>query len=423
MATNRTNKVEVQITANDEASKTIDRLERKIDGLESDEARIIVKADTERLERQLDNARTKLEGLDGDEASVQARLIGSLEADLEHAQQLYNQLDGKTGTVRLEANAADALGDIDRVESELRQLDGTSATVRVDSAGGRLGSLGRGAAAGAAGLGAALTAGGVAATEMALSVEQIAAQSGASVETVGRLVSIWQQAGLDVGDLIELLFQVNVALIGTPELATTLGVRNATDLVDQLLQAIDGLDEIEDPFVRGQTAAQTFGEAGVVQVGRIDNRVGDLQTAMDALSETQFVTQDDIDKAKELNDEWVKAKGHWQEIELAILRSFVAITNGVESYFQGVYDAGGEFREWWDTAGPGALWGHLMGGEGPVAPGQMPQAPQAPQSTYAAVGQRGQGAYAQNVTIVNPPGTPAATANQTVDYQLRNGIR
>jgi hypothetical protein len=106
MAT-RTNKVEVEIVAIDEASPTIDRLEKKIDGLESDEARIVVTANVERLDKQLTDALAKMAKLEGDELTVQARLVGTLEQDLLDARKLFEQLDGKTGTVTFNADSTD----------------------------------------------------------------------------------------------------------------------------------------------------------------------------------------------------------------------------------------------------------------------------------------------------------------------------
>ena len=102
----KTNKVEVEIVAIDEASPTIDKLTKKIDGLESDEARIIVTSNIDRLDKQLTDALAKLHRLDGDEATVQARLVGNLEDDLRHANDLFEQLDGKTGTVRIDTVGA-----------------------------------------------------------------------------------------------------------------------------------------------------------------------------------------------------------------------------------------------------------------------------------------------------------------------------
>ena len=105
MAT-RTNKVEVEITAVDEASPKIDKLQKKIDGLEADEARITVTSNIDRLDKQLTDALALMNKLDGDELTVQTRVVGTLEDDLIAARKLLEQLDGKTGTVKLDADTS-----------------------------------------------------------------------------------------------------------------------------------------------------------------------------------------------------------------------------------------------------------------------------------------------------------------------------
>ena len=74
--------------------------------MEADEARIIVTADTRKLQDQLDRAKLKLAMLDGDEATVQSRLVGTLEEDLEQAKKLAEQLDGQTATVKIDSVGA-----------------------------------------------------------------------------------------------------------------------------------------------------------------------------------------------------------------------------------------------------------------------------------------------------------------------------
>lgn len=422
MATTRTNKVEVEITASDEATPTIERLERKIDGLESDEARIVVSANTDRLQKQLDTAKAKLDGLDGDEASVQARLVGTLESDLDRAQTLLRQLDGQTGTVRI--NAVDrASADIDQVETKLRGLDGTIARVRT-SATGAAGIGGK--TIGMAALGTALLASVTEANNLAGEVQQVADATDAPLDQASRLVTVWKQNGFEVSDLLDIIFQVNGALAQNPELAEQLGVKlgeNQT-LIDTFLQSVQGVATEYENVAERQVAASTlFGEEGVRQIGAVQTAVGDLDQAMSDLPDAQLVDETDVQNWRDTNEELVKFKGHLQEISLFLSNDILPVVNdiadGIEGWFTGAFNTGQEFREWWDTAGPGGLWNLLTGGGGgPPAPGQMPQGPQQPQSAYV-----GQGQSPQNVTIVNPPGTPPATANSLLDYQVRNGVR
>jgi hypothetical protein len=139
-------KIQIQIGATDEASPKIEKIAKKIDGLEADEARIIVTADTAKLEKQLDRAKAKLDGLEGDEASVQARLVGTLEADLAQAQDLLAKLDGQTATVKIDSVGAkqgiDDLGkSADSSKSVLANMIGNT-TQDLGTLGGVAGSAG-----------------------------------------------------------------------------------------------------------------------------------------------------------------------------------------------------------------------------------------------------------------------------------------
>lgn len=126
----KTNRVEVEIVAIDEASPRIDRLTKKIDGLESDEARIILTVETARLNGQLDATKRRLEGLEGDELTVQMRLVGSVEENLRDVKALYDQLDGKTGTVRLEANTSDLDAGLTRARTGIDDVGRSASSSR-----------------------------------------------------------------------------------------------------------------------------------------------------------------------------------------------------------------------------------------------------------------------------------------------------
>jgi hypothetical protein len=426
MATKRTNKVEVEITAIDEASPKIDRLEKKIDGLESDEARIIVTANTERLERQLNDAKAKLEGLDGDEASVQARLIGTLEQDLEDAGRLLAQLDGKTGTVRIEANATDALGDLDRVDTKLRDIDGRTATARVDVAGeGGLGAGGKGAIAG---LGAAAVADQVlGAADLAIQVAAVADATGATHEQAAKTVGLWKSQGFEVNDLLGLITQVNDALAQQPELRQKLGITDAQDGIDQLVQAVEGLSRL-DWAEKATLSSQLLGEEGVLQVGLIKAAYGDFA---DAIEQTPPITkEEDLDRMKEMNRHAAEIRTNFerakQEAASLVLPAWAqALDNPARAFLPGgrMSPIGG-FGLWEQlrdliAGGPSATeqaviarnTGGYFGGAFGAIRAPVGTTSHAPPGGYP------------RVTIINPPGTPPATADQLRLYEQRNGPR
>jgi len=138
--------IAIKIGAKDEASKVIDKLAKKIDGMEADEARIVLTADTRKLQDQLDRARIKLGTLTGDEYSVQARLVGTLEADVAEAKDMLDKLDGQTATVKIDtAGAKQGLDEVgksaDSSKSVLANMVG-NATQDLGALGGVAGSAG-----------------------------------------------------------------------------------------------------------------------------------------------------------------------------------------------------------------------------------------------------------------------------------------
>jgi predicted transcriptional regulator len=187
-------KIAIEIAAEDNASKVIDKLTRRIDGLEADEARIVVSAQTDKLEDQLRRAREKLDDLDGDEASVQLRAIGNLEADLGEAQRLLAELDGKTGTVTIEAKNIDKVaGDLDRVQGSTRGISETAQS-GIGPLRGFTDELGGAAQQGGV-LGNALIDAGEA-------VEILGAKAGLSQKAVGTLSGVFGVVGLAVTGVI-----------------------------------------------------------------------------------------------------------------------------------------------------------------------------------------------------------------------------
>jgi hypothetical protein len=436
MATKRTNKVEVEITAIDEASPKIDRLEKKIDGLESDEARIVVTANTARLERQLDEAKAKLDGLDGDEATVQARLIGTLEQDLEQARTLLSQLDGKSGTVRINA-AGDAKRDLDRVETQLRELDGRTARVSVDTtgagveggAGGLIG-VGKGAAGVVAGLGIADQL--LDASKLVLQVQAVAEMTGATHEEASKAVAVWQAQGFEVGDLLDLLSQVNSVLRQNPELADKLGVKIGTNqsLIETFLQSVEGVATAYDNAgERADAASQLFGEQGTLQVGLVKAAVGDLRTAIEQTP--PITSEDDLERMQEMNRQAANIKNNLQiarqeaariaipgvettlatgDINKGIFASTVAAISALIDHFGGVGGGGsrmGPSIEDIVAANTGGFYGGAFG------------AIRAPVGTSSHVPP---GGY-RITNIYPPPGSPPITADTLRLYEERNGPR
>jgi hypothetical protein len=297
----RSEKISIEIGAEDNASKVIDRLASRIDGLEADEARIVVNAQIGNLESALDRAKAKLDTLSGDEATVQARLIGTLESDLEQAQALFNQLDGKTGTVTLNANG-NAKAELDGINDALGGL-----TSKLDEAIPGVGQLfsmfGKGGGA-AAGIGAAAAAAGLLANNTAnsaMNAAVLADLTGTTVEEASRLLVVWESTGAEGKDLQDVILQTNGALAQSPELAAQLGINmNAGLTPAQLfLETVRAINAETDPTKRALFGSQAFGEEGVRQVQTLITLYPDLAKAMRDLPPGLVITEADVRKAAE----------------------------------------------------------------------------------------------------------------------------
>lgn len=425
----KTNKIEVEIVATDEATPTINRLEQKIDGLEADEARVTVTANTDRLTKQLDAAKQKLEGLDGDEATVQARLVGNLETQLEQAQSLFRQLDGKTGTVRLTA-VDRASGDLDKVQRKLHNLDGEAATVRAS-----MGSIAGGVAGGIglASLPGIIQDSAQNAINLELEVQQVADLTGSTLDSASRLAGVFRQNGVETSDLLDMILNVNQVLLQQPDLAAKLGVTigDNTSLIDTFVQAVDGVSTAYDNAGERAVAASTlFGEEGVRQVQAVKTAIDeDLGDAIDEFS-GPIVTDESVDNARKLNTELAESKAKIQEISLLLLPAVNEALVGLAAYFQGIAAAGNAVG----NAG-GAVRRYLFGGPGQgdldyarerAVIGRNIGANEMNNVVPYGTGVQSAGVpwySAARVTIVNPPGTPPATADQLRLYDERNGPR
>jgi hypothetical protein len=238
------------------------------------------------------------------------------------------------------------------------------------------------------------------------------------------LVAIWQRAGLDTNDLLDVLLQVNQVLAEHPDLAEQLGVNiNAsTDAIDVFYQALQGVNEEGDKLAQLRLSGQLFGEQGVKQVGALEEIVGNIEESARNLDESEFIGQDDVDNARQLNDEYIEAKGHWQQIELAALRAATYMTNGLAS----LKDA--EWQEFfWGLAGVAPKDVRATGARNMTAAELTePWDENAPNVLITEPTSWTRNALQpltrQIVNIINPAGTPAAYVDGTRIYQRRNGM-
>jgi soluble cytochrome b562 len=119
--------IELNVTANDKASSTLDEIASKAQGLDGASAEVTVEA-SDNAGSVLDDDQSKLDDLDGASAEVTTEATDNAGDVLDEDQGKLDDLDGSTAEVTTDATdgAGDTLqGDIDLVD----QLDGSSPTI------------------------------------------------------------------------------------------------------------------------------------------------------------------------------------------------------------------------------------------------------------------------------------------------------
>jgi hypothetical protein len=299
--------------ASDELRKVADEARQLEDGVD-----VPLTAD-DQASGDIDQVQAKANTLDGTTADVTVEATGNAAGDLDRIDSKARELDGRRARVTAEADVDQAIGDIDRLEAKLRDLDGRRAGLGVG------GAAAAGAAAGAA-VGAGLPVVGdisqsvTNAATLALDVQSIATLTGASLADAAKFAGVWRDAGLEIGDAVDLLIQVNGALEANPDMREKLKIGGATDLLEQFLLVVKGIQtEYDTAGSKAQASAVLFGEEGVKQVLRVQNAVGDFGRAVE--QREPIVGDDDVERAREVNALMTDAKSKWDQAQIKALET------------------------------------------------------------------------------------------------------
>lgn len=245
-----------------------------------------------------------------------------------------------TAAVRGVEKFDDALEKIDSkkvdVDVDTSQVDkmGGSLDSAADAAGnlpgplGEIGGLlsgGGGLAAGAGLLATGLFQAANAAADAALEAQSLASLTGDTVTEASRLQAVWKQTGADSNDLSDVLLQMNGTLQQSPELARKLGINlNDGKTAGQRFQQVVGL--VNAGLIDATTQSQVFGEEGVRQVANLSTAVsGDLQSALDNVSESQLITDDDVAQAQKMKAEFAEVSASVQGLATQIGQQLIPV--------------------------------------------------------------------------------------------------
>lgn len=395
--------INLNISAKDDASKTIDKVADKAGTLDGTSATVDITADDNATE-VIDESQTKLEELDGEQATVETDADDNASDTLETVQGEVDDLDGTTATVDAEAddNASDTLAeiqgaaddldglspeitptvddsavdDLQAIEAEAENLDGLSPeiTPQVDSSGveafgtaaetatGQTGLLdsavtglaakfGLPALSGATAAGAGIAAAGAVAFEsaskfenLALQVENFAKATGTNLEEASRMVEVVGDLGVDAGTAESAIGRMNKNIgNGTIDLAG-FGITAGTSS-ENFVALLNHLNNIPDAAEQAAEGGRIFGK-GWQGLAPLLTRLSEFPGRLQAVSDEKLQTADKIKAAHEFQDAMDSLHDAIEDVELA-LGSFVigpitdaaAIVGNLRDDFEQLKDA------------------------------------------------------------------------------------
>ena len=121
-------KLEIDVTAKDDASKVIDPLQKKVDQLEKSDPEIAVAADTDTAESDVDSFAEKLKKLsDADQVVVLALRAGAAQSELSQLATDLATIDASDPTVDVKLDRyAEVAGPLDDLEAKMKDIADTS---------------------------------------------------------------------------------------------------------------------------------------------------------------------------------------------------------------------------------------------------------------------------------------------------------
>lgn len=391
---------EIDLAVDDNASDELADIRGKLDSLTERDRRVSLEFAAAGLERQIRNAEQALGRLDKyDQDAIQVKIEARDNASkrLEAIRTELRQLDGDTARVRVDSG-----GSLDEIKGQFEDLVGPGAGAAA---------LGRGGLIGGAVVGTKLLADSF--SNAAIEAGILAQQSGASVDYSSRLLAVWRDSGLELGDLLDIMFNLNDRLRESPELADELGVNmeDGKDLAERFVEVVGILqDDIDDVGRKAQLSSQLFGEEGTRQVGRIQLTIDDLAEAIENLPSARVITDQDLEDAKEYEANMREIRGHWDAIKLTagnlVLPGANDLLSGRTSDALNAIPRAIGYGLGRDAAD------FLFGNDRTDGAVREPLSPDELDRSIKNLG---------GTIIINPPGSPTVTVRDGRDYARRNG--
>lgn len=365
----RDEELRLRLTAQDDASKTLDKVAGKVEGLEGDDVSIPITA-TDRASAVIADVETRLAGLSSEDKAIVlraqsrefVRAIASARKELKDFHDLSDEeVDLRVRVIEENTKA------LDTIQAQVRDLDGERVTVTADVRGfdkldqvttrlpGNIGAAAgalKGLATGTAGIGAGVAAGAAGmfalannAADAARNVNLLSQLTGASAEEASRLSILWEQTGADVKDLQDVILQMSGVIATQPELLAQVGAEiqknkdGTVDLAATFLNVVEATRDLPSSLENAALKSQLFGEEGVRQVNALTTSFADLGTAMAAVPEASVTTQENIEDAKEFDAQMreltLKLSTFAQTIGVKVVPGLAAMADGLNNLLDG----------------------------------------------------------------------------------------
>jgi hypothetical protein len=324
--------VEATVGVDDEATTEIRSISERLAALDDADKLIVLRAQAKDAERDIDRilrSLGRIDQMDDEEVRIRIDALGTARADLERVSDEIRRLDGETARVDVEADTSRFDSGLDRIGDRLDYLG-----VPLGAVTSALGSGGS-VVGGVAAIAGALLAAANHAADLAVAARTTAELTGDSTEDASRLQAVWQTTGADVNDLNDLLLQLNGALESTPGLAEQIGVRldDGATIGERFVDVVRRLADFNGTAAeKAQLMSQVFGEEGVRQVARLTTLVGDdLAPAMAEISDSQVFTDDEVDRAVEMQRAVAELTAEMQGLAVELGQSVIpALTQAVD---------------------------------------------------------------------------------------------
>lgn len=262
--------------------------------------------------------------------------------------------------ILVEANAGQAIAQFKTLGNSTKSLSGDvgKAGGLMDRFSGQLGGIT--SAAGAAGVvtavGGALAtfaATGVAAfNDLALKVDNFRRVAGGSAEDASRLVSAFDDVGVEAGVAASGIFQLEKRIATSGDkleafgIAAVKGADGATDMTATLLSVSDAYRRTHDPAQRAALLTAAFGKQGKDLIPLLERSRSEIEELFRSAESTgQFLGEDDLQAARDYRETMDDLQDSFRGLQIAAGKALVPLLSDIAKGISGALQLAGSIRK------------------------------------------------------------------------------